>query len=50
MNICDASNESCTSTATTDSSNQTPGYLTANTPRKQKLAMEIKFEKKELKI
>lgn len=46
MNTSDVSNESCSSTTTTDSSCQTPGYLSANTPRKQKLAMEILSGKK----
>lgn len=46
--MSDISNESCSS-STTESSNQTPGYLSANTPRKQKLAMEIQSGKKEIK-
>ena len=49
MNTSDASNESCSSITTTDSSNQTPGYLSANTPRKQKLVTEIKSGKQEIK-
>jgi len=44
-----ASNESCNSIIITDSSNQTPGYLSANSPRKQKLVMEIKSRKQEIK-
>jgi len=50
MNTSGASNESCTSSVTTsDSSNQSPGYLSANTPRKQKLAVQIKSGKQEIK-
>lgn len=50
MNTSDPSNEACSSSViTSDSSNQTPGYLSANTTRKQKLAMEIKSGKQEIK-
>jgi len=41
MYTSDVSNESCSSTTTTDSSCQTPGYLLENTPRKQTLSVEI---------
>jgi primosomal replication protein N len=47
MNTFGTSNEAWSS-ITTGSSNQTPGYLSANTPRKQKLIMEIKSEKQEI--
>lgn len=49
MNISDCSNESCTSISSCDSSSQTPGYLSANTPRKQKLVAEVKSGKTEIK-
>jgi len=50
MNTSGASNESCSSVTTSDSSNQILRYLSANTPRKQKMAIEmIKSGKQEIK-
>jgi len=48
-NTSSALNESCSSITTTNFSNQTPGYLLTNTPKKQKLDVEIKYGKQKIR-